>query len=153
MRLGFPLPDADAGATIEPDLAYMPSSQLRILIVDDDQILLSSLRDALQSEGHAVVIAAGGQSGVDAFTAARDKGEVFDVVITDLGMPYVDGRKVAAAIKSASPKTPIILLTGWGQRLSIEGDVPPHVDRVLSKPPKLLQLRRALAELTQKFLV
>jgi PAS domain S-box-containing protein len=153
MRLGFPLPDADAGATIEPDLAYMPSSQLRILIVDDDQILLNSLRDALQSEGHAVVIAAGGQSGVDAFTAARDKGEVFDVVITDLGMPYVDGRKVAAAIKSASPKTPIILLTGWGQRLSIEGDVPPHVDRVLSKPPKLLQLRRALAELTQKFLV
>jgi CheY-like chemotaxis protein len=119
------------------------------LIVDDDQILLNSLRDALQSEGHTVVAAAGGQTGVDAFTAASDKGEAFDAVITDLGMPYVDGRKVAVAIKRASPKTPIILLTGWGQRLSIEGDVPPDVDRVLSKPPKLQQLRRALADLTE----
>jgi PAS domain S-box-containing protein len=148
MRLGFPLPGADAGAAIEPDLEYVQSSQLRILIVDDDQILLNSLRVALQSEGHTVAIAAGGQSGVDAFIAAKDSGEGFDVVITDLGMPYVDGRKVAAAIKNASPKTPIILLTGWGQRLSAEGDVPAHVDRVLSKPPKLLQLRIALAELT-----
>jgi PAS domain S-box-containing protein len=148
MRLGFPLPGADAGATIEPDLAYTQSPPLRVLVVDDDQILLNSLREALQSEGHTVVIAAGGKSGVEEFIAAQDNGEVFDVVITDLGMPYVDGRKVAAAIKRVSPKTPIILLTGWGQRLSIEGDVPPHVDRVLSKPPNLLQLRRALAELT-----
>jgi PAS domain S-box-containing protein len=148
MRLLFPLPGADAGATIEPDSTHVQPSALRILIVDDDQVLLNSLRDALQSEGNTVVIAAGGQAGVDTFIAARDHAEAFDVVITDLGMPYVDGRKVAAAIKAASPKTPIILLTGWGQRLTIEGDVPPHVDRVLSKPPKLLQLRRALAELT-----
>jgi CheY-like chemotaxis protein len=149
MRLGFPLAGADV-ATIKPELDYLQPAQLRVLIVDDDQILLNSLRDALHSEGHTVVIAGGGQSGLDAFFAARDKGEIFDVVITDLGMPYVDGRKVAAAIKGASSKTPIILLTGWGQRLSIEGDVPPHVDRVLSKPPKLLELRRALVELTTR---
>jgi CheY-like chemotaxis protein len=68
-------------------------------------------------------------------------------VITDLGMPYVDGRKVASAIKTDSPSTPVILLTGWGQRLVAEGDVPPHVDRVLNKPPKLKELRAALAEL------
>jgi PAS domain S-box-containing protein len=148
MRLGFPLPGVVAGATFEPDSAYAQASPLRILIVDDDLVLLNSLQEVLQSDGHTVVIAAGGQSGIDAFIAARDKGEVFDAVITDLGMPYIDGRKVAAAVKGASPKTPIVLLTGWGQRLSIEGDVPPHVDLVLSKPPKLLQLRRALAELT-----
>jgi len=39
----------------------------------------------------------------------------------------------------------IFLLTGWGQRLNAEGDVPPHVDLVLSKPPKLRDLRQALA--------
>jgi PAS domain S-box-containing protein len=148
MRLVFPLPGADAVETIEPDFAFAQAPELRILVVDDDQILLNSLREALQSEGHTVVVAGGGQPGIDAFIAALETSEKFDVVITDLGMPYVDGRKVAAAIKSASPKTPIILLTGWGQRLSIEGDVPPHVDLVLSKPPKLLQLRRALADLT-----
>jgi CheY-like chemotaxis protein len=77
--------------------------------------------------------------------AAAQRSQPFDVVITDLGMPYVDGRKVAAAVKAASPATPVILLTGWGERLVAENDIPPHVDRVLNKPPKLLQLRNALA--------
>jgi hypothetical protein len=39
----------------------------------------------------------------------------------------------------------VLLLTGWGQRLLAEGEIPPHVDRVLSKPPKPAQLREALA--------
>jgi hypothetical protein len=42
----------------------------------------------------------------------------------------------------------VIMLTGWGQRLLAEDDVPPHVDKVLSKPPRLHELRGALAELT-----
>jgi CheY-like chemotaxis protein len=37
------------------------------------------------------------------------------VRFTDLGMPYVDGRQVAAAVKAASAATPVILLTGWGR--------------------------------------
>ncbi len=48
-------------------------------------------------------------------------------------------------VKSISPATPVILLTGWGQRLVAEGDVPAHVDKVLNKPPKLRELREALA--------
>ncbi len=62
-------------------------------------------------------------------------------------MPYVDGRKLAAAVKLAAPATPVILLTGWGQHLpGGEGECP-HVDAVLSKPPKLRVLRAALARL------
>jgi CheY-like chemotaxis protein len=60
----------------------------------------------------------------------------------------VDGRKVAASIKAASPNTPVILLTGWGKRLLAENDVPAHVDRVLSKPPRLIEIREALGALT-----
>jgi CheY-like chemotaxis protein len=60
----------------------------------------------------------------------------------------MDGRNVASAIKSASPLTPVILLTGWGDRLLASNDLPLHVDRVLSKPPKLSELRTVLAELT-----
>ena len=51
------------------------------------------------------------------------------------------------AIKSISPTTPVILLTGWGQRLIAANDTPAHVDKVLSKPPRLQELRAALAEL------
>lgn len=69
------------------------------------------------------------------------------MVITDLRMPYVDGRKVAAAVKTLALSTPVIMLTRWGQRLITEADVPPHVDRVLCKPPRLRELREALAAL------
>src|SRR6185437_14211258 len=87
-------------------------------------------------------------AGIDAFAASVKAGTPFALVITDLGMPHVDGRRVAAAVKAASFTTPVILLTGWGQRLVAENDIPPHVSRVLNKPPRLNELRHALAELT-----
>jgi len=121
--------------------------QLRILVIDDDPMLIKSMRDFLEQDGHRVAVAEGGQKGIDTFTAALAQGTPFSIVITDLGMPYVDGRKVAASIKAASARTPVILLTGWGRRLLAENDIPAHVDRVLSKPPKLAEVRTALAEL------
>ena len=121
---------------------------LRILLVDDDPLLIKSVREVLEQDGHSVTTADGGQNGINSFLAARMREQPFAVVITDLGMPYVDGRKVAAAVKSASPETPVVMLTGWGRRMLAENDIPAHVDRVLSKPPKLAELRAALAELT-----
>ena len=107
------------------------------------------MRDALEADGHQLQTALGGQAGIEAFAATLGTERQFALVITDLGMPRVDGRKVAAAIKEKSPSTPVILLTGWGQRLLDEKDIPLNVDRVLSKPPRLNQLRAALAELTR----
>ena len=144
VRLSFAIPATPAvGAATATTVSSVPA--LRILIVDDDPLVLKSLRDALESDGHVVTTADGGQAGIDAFLAARAQGNAFPVVITDLGMPYVDGRKVSNAIKTATPGTIVLLLTGWGQRLVADGDIPPHVDRVLSKPPKLRELREALA--------
>ena len=146
VSLSFPVPVVEPATEAAPVVLRTPTSRLRILIVDDDPLLLRSLRDSLELDGHNVVAANGGAAGIDAFRAApRD----FDAVITDLGMPYVDGRKVAAAVKADAPLMPVILLTGWGQRLVADGDAPAHVDRVLSKPPKLRELRVALAEGTR----
>ena len=143
MRLSFAAATEDfsAGRGVRQMPAPMAT---RILVVDDDALLLKSLRDTLESDGHEVVTANGGQAGVEAFAASVAGGDPFPVVITDLGMPNVDGRKVAAAIKEVSSSTLVLLLTGWGQRLIAEGDTPPNVDYVLSKPPKLRDLRQAL---------
>jgi signal transduction histidine kinase/ActR/RegA family two-component response regulator len=145
MRLRFPIPVSWDVREPKYSPAAVPARQ-RILIVDDDPLLIRSLRDTLEADGHTVIAANGGQEGIDVFRAAEDRLEPFAVVITDLGMPYIDGRKVASAIKSTRSSTPVVLLTGWGQRLIAEGDVPEHVDRVLSKPPKLRDLRAALVE-------
>jgi CheY-like chemotaxis protein len=119
---------------------------MSLLVIDDDPILLQTLRNILENDGHAVTIANGGEEGVATFRNAVSAGRSFAAVITDLGMPNMDGRKVAAAIKAEAAATPIILLTGWGQRLIDDDDAPDHVDRVLSKPPKLRELRQALVE-------
>ena len=147
VRLIFTRPAGVEETAMRPLVSGLPSQPMRILIVDDDPLIIESLSETLRSDGHHVTAAEGGQVGIDAFMAARHKGEPFSAVITDLGMPYIDGRRVAAAIKAASPSTPVILLTGWGQRLTAENDIPQHVDRVLNKPPKLRELRLALAEL------
>ena len=121
---------------------------LRLLIVDDDPLLIESLRNTLEADGHDVTAADGGQPGIDAFRKALAQGRPFDLVVTDFGMPYVDGRQVIEAIRAASPKTPIVLLTGWGQRVEDDGRGLPGADRLLSKPPRLQELRAALSELT-----
>jgi signal transduction histidine kinase/CheY-like chemotaxis protein len=148
VRLDFPVNLAEQANGDEPEVVAHTPARLRILVVDDDPLLTKSLRDTLEADGHEVVTASGGQEGIDTFTASAKSAEKFAAVITDLGMPYVDGRKVAKAIKTAAPAQPVIMLTGWGQRLIAEGDIPPHVDRVLNKPPKLRELRSALTELT-----
>jgi CheY-like chemotaxis protein len=134
-------------ATGTPVQALEP---LRLLLVDDDPVILQSLKDVLTSDGHQVVTADGGQKGIDTFRSARASAEPFDMVFTDLGMPKIDGRRVAAAVKAANAATPVVLLTGWGQRIQGNGELPEHVDRVLSKPPRLVELRAALAELGRR---
>jgi len=150
MRLLFPASGsggAAAAATVRMPALKAPAPGLSILVVDDDPVLRDSLANTLRDEGHRVTLAAGGQEGIDLFRSAQQGAEPFDVVLTDLGMPYVDGRQVAAAVRTAAPRTPIILLTGWGQQMGAENDVP-EVSRVLGKPPRLRELRAALAELT-----
>jgi signal transduction histidine kinase/DNA-binding NarL/FixJ family response regulator len=147
VRVAFQAARAAPEPATGPALA-MPKHPLSILLVDDDPLIIQSMRATLEGDGHRVTVADGGQAGIDTFVAAQRGGETFAVVITDLGMPYVDGRKVAATVKATSPATPVVLLTGWGQRLTDDNDIPAHIDRVLAKPPKLAQVRRILAELT-----
>jgi DNA-binding response OmpR family regulator/anti-sigma regulatory factor (Ser/Thr protein kinase) len=118
---------------------------LRLLVVDDDPLLLKSLREVLENDGHVVITASGGQEALDMIEKCGKRHEVFDAVVTDLGMPRLDGRNVASAVKTASPATRVIMLTGWGQKILAEGDWPDSVDQILSKPPKIRELREALA--------
>jgi CheY-like chemotaxis protein len=147
MRLLFPVSVAASGSSARVPVLRVPSRSLRLLIVDDDPVLNESLRNALTEDGHCVTVANGGQAGIDAFHGAQQTPEPFDVVITDLGMPYVDGRQVIDSVRATAPRTPTILLTGWGQRLA-DNEQPPRADRLLSKPPRLRELRTALSELT-----
>lgn len=137
-KLSIQAEEAEESATIEP---------LRILCIDDEPLLRELVKEMLERDGHQVETSDNGQSGLDQFRLARDRGRPFEVVITDLGMPYVDGRQVAKTIKQESPETPVVMLTGWGALLNEEGTTPDQVDVVVSKPPRSRELRAALNRL------
>ncbi|MES1263521.1 MAG: response regulator [Peristeroidobacter soli] len=125
-----------------------PARSLRVLLIDDDPTLVESVRTALVDEGHKVTTANGGQAGIDSFRSAFASRMPFDIVITDLAMPDVDGRQVVSSLRATSPATPIILLTGWRHQLADRVERPLQVDRLLGKPPRIRELRAALVELT-----
>ncbi len=147
MRLIFAASSASITDSAGTARTPLPARPLRILLVDDDPMLIKSLQETLQDDGHIITATSNGLAGLEAFRTALQGDAPIDLVVTDLGMPHMDGRKVAAAIKALSRSTPVILLTGWGQRLIAENDAPAHVDKVISKPPRLSELRAAFAEL------
>ena len=84
------------------------SSGKRILIVDDDEVLLQMLAEQLQlhEEFTTVCITSGSES------LERTKGDYFDIIILDVGLPDMDGREVCRLMRRAGVKSPIIMLTG-----------------------------------------
>jgi DNA-binding response OmpR family regulator len=121
-----------------------PKRSLHILFIDDDPQVREFMEVCLTQFKHRVVVASGGRQGIELFRAATLKNQPYEVVITDLGMPDVDGRQVARTIKAESPNTPIIMLTGWGAMMKEEGETVPGVDIVVSKPPRMHELNDLL---------
>lgn len=128
-----------------PDGARAPHV-LRVLVVDDEPLVLATLKAMLEREGHEVTTAAGGPAGCQALGEAAAQASPFDLVISDWLMPDISGPQLAHAARQLSPATRVILLTG--QRTGADGQhaVPPHADQVLAKPLRASDLRAALAE-------
>ena len=122
---------------------------LRALCIDDEPLLRELIKEMLERDGHVVETADNGENGVAAFRAARQRAAPFEVVITDLGMPYMDGREVAKIIKRESADTPVIMLTGWGTFMKEGAATPPQIDGILGKPPRLHEIREMFRQVTR----
>jgi len=84
-------------------------SQPRILIIDDEPLMRISIADALKAEGYQVKVAATGSEGVDCI-----KKEQFNIIISDLRLPGLDGLQVLQTCKEVSPRTGVIVITAHG---------------------------------------
>ncbi len=127
--------------------AEQSTQQMRLLLIDDDNSVLEALADGLTALGHQVQCAKSGDVGLKLFDEAKAAGRAFTAVICDLGMPGLDGRDVAKAIKTRDSRCPVLLLTGWGKQIDSDSHALVHVDKLLSKPPRLSAIIEALNEL------
>lgn len=140
VRLWFP---SALVQTVELPPGRIPS--LKLLVIDDEPSVRETIALLLRKDGHVVVTAANGEEGLEIFQNAYLQGNPFNVVITDLGMPRMDGITVAKKIKEILPEVPVILLSGWGFRIK-DGEVRSIIELVLNKPANYQQIRRALSQ-------
>jgi len=112
----------------------------RILIIDDEKEVADVLNDQLVRDGHTVAVCTDAQTGL-----ARFGREAFDLVITDLGMPAVSGWEVARLVKLWRPGTPVVMVTGWGDRIDPVDAEGRGVDHVVAKPFKRDEVREVVA--------
>jgi signal transduction histidine kinase/ActR/RegA family two-component response regulator len=148
VRLTFPIREGAVQNDHAPAQGKTANRSLRILCIDDEPQIQTLLRDCLTDLGHRVTTASGGREGVEAFRAALSTGQAYETVITDLGMPEVDGHQVARAIKAESPGTPVVMLTGWGAAMKEDGETAPEVNALLGKPTRISELNELLQKLT-----
>jgi len=104
----------------------------RVLVVDDDESVRDMVTSALSGAGADVVTVGSGREAIAAVLKSH-----FDVVVTDLGMPDVNGWDVARYVHRIDPGVRILVLTGWGDSAAPDADneeVSAAVERVLAKP-------------------
>ncbi|HTY89073.1 MAG TPA: response regulator [Candidatus Acidoferrum sp.] len=126
-----------------------PHRSLHVLCIDDDEQILESLKDCLAHFGHRVKVASGGKYGIEMFCTAVLKSEPYDMVITDLSMPDVNGYEVTRQIKAESPDTPLVLMTGAGTTKEEARLMSAPVDAVVGKPPRMRELNALLLALAR----
>lgn len=104
----------------------------RILVVDDNRDIRNVLFHMLRFMGFEVALAG---NGIEALAVFHESS--FDLVVTDLQMPSMDGSKLARLVKEKSPNTPVILLTGTDRETVSKKVTKGSIDSVLFKPFKL----------------
>lgn len=126
-------------------------SGLSILVIDDEPTTRRMLQRLLERDGHFVVVAGNGLEGIDTFKNALSKQQPFDLVITDYGMPQMSGGEVAKTVKSLSPSTPVIMISGWDSAHSGDTDIHAVADCLLNKPVTNQEIRAAIKRVMVKY--
>ena len=114
----------------------------RILIAEDEEAVRTLLRRALADDGHEVVTAADGAEALD--TLQRESGR-FDLLLTDIKMPVMDGIALALATARDFPVLPILLMTGYADQRERASGLESLIRDVVTKPFTLAQIKAAVS--------
>ena len=111
----------------------------RILLADDEPAALQFFKRALESDGHRVTAAA---DGTDAL--ARIEAEPFDLLVSDVQMPGLDGIALVEKGLAVNAKLRVVLMSGFADELGRAAHLKDKISRVITKPFTLEQIRSAV---------
>ena len=114
--------------TLEKEI---PTGTESILFVDDEDDIRFSIQDFLESYGYALTVSENGQKAYEVFKRAPQD---FDIVITDMAMPKMNGNELALEILKIRKDIPIILCTGYSENLNEEQAKKMGIARYINKP-------------------
>ena len=121
-------------------------NQKSILIIDDDAAMLRALNKVLSGEG--AVVASASWAGEIMERLADNQGH-FDLIITDLRMPILNGKSVLGAVKTALPEVPVIVMTAFGspevEAECLEKGAAAFLEKPLDTPQLLAALERVFS--------
>jgi two-component system cell cycle response regulator CpdR len=115
----------------------------RILIAEDEEALRQLVARALKQDGHEVMTANDGAEALSAL--ARERG-AFELLLTDIRMPVMDGIALALAATRAHPALTILLMTGYADQRERAHDLDAIIHDVVAKPFTLATIRAAVAD-------
>lgn len=144
--LSFPRSDGSSASCneVESDEDYI-LPPLRILYVEDDIRVRDLISKYLRADGHTVETASNGMEALEIYNP-----ESVDLVLTDMAMPEMDGMELSYAIKKDDIEKPVIMLTGFGDILKDIVEKPLVVDRLVSKPVNMDELKRIIKKVIRK---
>jgi CheY-like chemotaxis protein len=119
----------------------MTEGKKTILVIEDDPDVLSMMVRHLEHLGYGVITAMDGMEGLKKLDS-----EAYDLVITDIVMPYVSGVGVVSAIKAKRPHIPVIAITGFGKEPEAAA-MEKKADMVLAKPVRMAILKDYIKDL------
>lgn len=124
---------------------------LRVLLVEDEALIAELFAETLSAEGHDVVVAGDGQEALRLFAAAEATGRSFDIVVTDVRMPRMDGVTLTNRLRKAHPDLPVVLITGYAttDQLAALARRENRDVMVLPKPVDLSRLCTAVRTVTR----
>jgi len=115
----------------------------RILVAEDEEALRAFIARAVAQDGHEVIAAADGAEALDVL--ARDQGR-FDLLLTDIRMPVMDGIALALAAARDFPDLTILLMTGYADQRERAHGLDALIHDVIAKPFSLSDIRKAVSE-------
>jgi two-component system, cell cycle response regulator CpdR len=116
----------------------------RILIAEDDEPVRGFVKRALEMDGHAVVAECDGAAALDRLV--EEKG-AFDLLLSDIRMPLMDGIALALSAGRDFPDLPILLMTGFADQRERAHDLNAIIEDVITKPFSLAEIRAAVSRI------